>query len=144
MCLLACDLNRRGRFLKSSKNRSRRPKTSKNRSFFAPVVTFSLVVTKRLKMLEKSFLRWHLGYCTIPFRKCHRDSLEPSSFLKKLAQCSVKETDIDGYYLANGKKSHKNHTKSWKVRKFLIFATSNVGVVTIQSCICVNWRVWRV
>ena len=28
---------------------------------FAPAVTISLVVTKRLKIFEKSFLRWHLG-----------------------------------------------------------------------------------
>jgi len=34
-CLLTCDLNRRGRFLRSSKTRSQRPK-NKNRSFFSP------------------------------------------------------------------------------------------------------------
>jgi len=31
---------------------------------FAPTVTFSLIVTKRLKFFEKSFLRWHLGFYT--------------------------------------------------------------------------------
>ena len=32
--------------------------------FFAPVVTFSLVVTKRLNFFEKSLLWWHLECCT--------------------------------------------------------------------------------
>ena len=31
---------------------------------FGPALTFSLVVTKRLKIFEKSFLLWHLGYYT--------------------------------------------------------------------------------
>ena len=42
-------------------------KAKKHRNFgqiFTPAATFSLVVTKRLKFFEKSFLRWHLDCYT--------------------------------------------------------------------------------
>ena len=62
--------------------------------FFSPVVTFSFVVTKRLRNFEKSFCDDTDSFC---------DSSEPSSFLKHFAQWSVKKTDFDGLYPENGK-----------------------------------------
>ena len=59
-----------GDFWKVKKAGHNSQKTKKKiGQFFAPAVTFSLVVKKRLNFFEKSLLRWHLGCST--FQKMH-------------------------------------------------------------------------
>ena len=65
-------------------------KTSKNRSFFDPAPTFSLVVDKRLNIKIFSAIATRLLHLSENVRVT--DSSEPSGFLNRLAQWSVKNS----------------------------------------------------
>jgi hypothetical protein len=101
---LVCDLFWVEQFLKSSKTTSRRLKTSKNRSNFRPAVTFSLVVTKRLKFFWKTFLWWHLFYTVLNLSENIFATVQIQNnpvFSITWLNGTSRNTDFDGYYIPN-------------------------------------------